>query len=605
VWRWGGADEGEVYLQSLVDGSTTLLFDSSPGFHSAGYPDVWGSDVAWIERLYSSGDVFEYDTMTAQKRQLTSSGTAQAQFGLAVWDGYVVWSDFRHHVGGETDIFWWDPVMGRENRLTLEAANQLQPDIDQWVIVWTDERFGNRDIYAYDMLRDHELRITDEVEDQYHPAIEGHTVVWTDERHGGRDIYAYDLRTGTETRVTSDPGDQFQPAVDGDIVVWTDGRNHTSPKSDLYAYDLSAGSETRLTDESAFQADPAVLGRSFFWSDDRLGVGQSKFVEIFQGRSAMEARRSAGADRYATSVATSRDHFARAHSVIIATGADFADALAASGLAGAYEAPVLLTPPDMLRADTRAEIERLGPTTAIIVGGPGAVSPAVETALETFVPVVERLGGTDRYDTAKYVAYRVHDVTNVGPNVSGFSQAFVVRGDAFPDALSVGPVAYHRKVPVLLTPPTSLSPGAHDALDFLSIREAVIVGGEGAVSGGVQSEVDAVLVANGGDPSDRWAGDTRYDTAVRVAEEATRLNWASPGYVGLATGMDFPDALGGAAACGSEYGLILLTTDDTLPWSVDGFLAANSAAVARVGVFGGDAVVSGAVAEAAEAAADR
>jgi hypothetical protein len=115
-----------------------------------------------------------------------------------------------------------------------------------------------------------------------------------------------------------------------------------------------------------------------------------------------------------------------------------------------------------------------------------------------------------------------------------------------------------------------------------------------------------MLAANGGQPSDRWAGDTRYDTAARVAEEATRLKWASPGYVGLATGMDFPDALGGAAACGAEYGLILLTTSDTLPWPAEDFLTSRSDAVAKLGVFGGQAVVSETgLVDTAEAAADR
>ncbi|NLG11159.1 MAG: hypothetical protein GX562_06485, partial [Coriobacteriaceae bacterium] len=66
-----------------------------------------------------------------------------------------------------------------------------------------------------------------------------------------------------------------------------------------------------------------------------------------------------GDNRYHTSTLISFRTFISSSDIIIATGADFPDALAASGLAGLLDAPVLLTAPDYLPEVIAAEITRL------------------------------------------------------------------------------------------------------------------------------------------------------------------------------------------------------------------------------------------------------
>lgn len=60
---------------------------------------------------------------------------------------------------------------------------------------------------------------------QTQPAISGNIVVWTDERNGNKDIYGYNLSSGKEFQVTTDPADQESPAIFGGTVVWADKRN--------------------------------------------------------------------------------------------------------------------------------------------------------------------------------------------------------------------------------------------------------------------------------------------------------------------------------------------------------------------------------------------
>lgn len=71
--------------------------------------------------------------------------------------------------------------------------------------------------------------------------------------------------------------------------------------------------------------------------------------------------RFAGSDRYQTSLEISQGWPDKSvETVVVATGGDFPDALAATPLAGAYESPLLLTKKDSLPIGFAAELKRLG-----------------------------------------------------------------------------------------------------------------------------------------------------------------------------------------------------------------------------------------------------
>jgi putative cell wall-binding protein len=92
--------------------------------------------------------------------------------------------------------------------------------------------------------------------------------------------------------------------------------------------------------------------------------------------------RLAGASRYGTAVEVSRSAFAPGiETVYIATGADFADALAGAPMAALRGAPILLVSASALPPETLAEIERLAPAQVVILGGGGAVGATVEYEL--------------------------------------------------------------------------------------------------------------------------------------------------------------------------------------------------------------------------------
>ena len=95
--------------------------------------------------------------------------------------------------------------------------------------------------------------------------------------------------------------------------------------------------------------------------------------------------RISGTNRYATAVAVSAQVAPGVPVVYLASGTGFPDALSGAARAGSLGAPLLLTRPTDLPAVVRAELLRLRPDRVVVLGGEGAVSPQVETALHKLV----------------------------------------------------------------------------------------------------------------------------------------------------------------------------------------------------------------------------
>ncbi|MBO1911375.1 cell wall-binding repeat-containing protein, partial [Microvirga sp. 3-52] len=151
--------------------------------------------------------------------------------------------------------------------------------------------------------------------------------------------------------------------------------------------------------------------------------------------------RISGIDRYQTALEISSEGWESAETVIIARGNDFADALAGVPLAHAFEAPILLTLTDELSDNVLAEIERLGATQAIVLGGNAAVSENVSKELVNANIHVTRAGGDDRFATAAAIAELI------APD--GADEVVIANGMDFPDALSVASHAAQAGTPIL------------------------------------------------------------------------------------------------------------------------------------------------------------
>ena len=293
-------------------------------------------------------------------------------------------------------------------------------------------------------------------------------------------------------------------------------------------------------------------------------------------------QRVAGSGRVQTAAAVSAASHDAATTVVVATGDDYADALAGAPLAAELGAPLLLTPRGALADEAADEIRRLGATDAVLLGGPAALSDEVEGALRELGLETRRVRGPNRFATAVAVMAQLPASTEVV--VAEGQHSDPARG--WPDALSAAGLAAAPGLPVLLVTADRLPDETAAELD--ENTAVTVVGGRQAVSDEVLAAIDAVA----GDTT-RLSGATRYETSALAARAAVERG-ASASTVWVATGTSFADGLVAGAAVGAVNGLLLLVDGrdlDASPQPVD-LLREVAADVQRLVLVGGESVIT-------------
>jgi putative cell wall-binding protein len=184
--------------------------------------------------------------------------------------------------------------------------------------------------------------------------------------------------------------------------------------------------------------------------------------------------RYSGADRYATALAVA-SALGNPSTVLLATGINFPDALAAGPAAAHLSGAVLLTDGSSMPATVTAYLAA-HPGTVYAVGGPAVAAD----------PSATKLSGADRFATATAVASAIF----TSPNNIG-----VASGVTFPDALSGGAFEAHFGGPIVLAAPTTLPTSTSSYITGAksTIVTSTIFGGTAALSDAVQTAVSTAL----------------------------------------------------------------------------------------------------------------
>jgi putative cell wall-binding protein len=203
--------------------------------------------------------------------------------------------------------------------------------------------------------------------------------------------------------------------------------------------------------------------------------------------------RVSGPDRFRTAAAAAdtaarlwraAGHADAGKEVLVALGEDFPDALASGPLAAHDRRVLLLTGRSSAPQATLDELGELGAERVTIVGGPAAVSRAVEDRLRRDGHAVSRIAGTTRHETAELAA---RAAVEAGADAKTL---IVASGRQFPDALAAGPAVQALGGVLLLTEPAVL-PGVTAA--WVAGRKPLqllrIAGGPAAISDPVQAEL--------------------------------------------------------------------------------------------------------------------
>lgn len=281
--------------------------------------------------------------------------------------------------------------------------------------------------------------------------------------------------------------------------------------------------------------------------------------------------RITGENRIETACKVATLSIKKADKVILARADLFADALSAGPLAHQEGAAILLVNRDRLDPMIKSTIKKIGARDIILAGGDSALSDQVakEAAALDKDGKVERIGGSNRYETSALMARRV--VAR-----SGAKEAVVATGLTFADALSVAPFAGAKGAPILLTAPTELPASTASAIKSLGIKGVHIIGGDAAVSTAVESRLPKTL--------SRIGGSTRYETAALVAKAIGAGDMAF-----VASGENFADAMVIGPVAATKGVPILLTTKDSLPAPISNYIQTTK--ITDFLMVGGDAAI--------------
>ena len=356
----------------------------------------------------------------------------------------------------------------------------------------------------------------------------------------------------------------FNQTVTGDITLYA----HWSVNSYTLTFDGNGGkpSESSRTVQygSQYGSLPTATRTGYTfqgWYTAKNGGTKYDFKQTVTSDVTLHAhwvkepaalRRLAGMTRYDTmEEIVGTGGWKSGGTVIVASGGNYPDALAASGLAGTLDAPIVLTDGKTLSFQAFTRLTDLAPSKIIVAGGRAAVSDSVMDELGSLCPNVERVAGATRVDTS----------LNLYRRGSGWgSTAILATASNFADALSISSYAYATKAPVFLVDSNGLTNNQQSALSNGRFSRIVVVGGVNAVSEPVAAKAQSITGAQ----LTRLSGATRYETSERIARWTTGHGLGMNGVV-YATGANFPDALAAGPLAGKAKAATLLVEDAHSP----------------------------------------
>ncbi|WP_291052584.1 cell wall-binding repeat-containing protein [Herbiconiux sp.] len=192
-------------------------------------------------------------------------------------------------------------------------------------------------------------------------------------------------------------------------------------------------------------------------------------------------------------------------------------------------------------------------------------------------PKTTRVSGADRYAVAVSVSKKTF------PN--GAPTVYVATGETYPDALSAGAAAVTQGGPLLMTPKNTLPAEVKAEIQRLKPANIVVVGGPNSVSPAV---FDALKKLQS--KTTRVDGADRFAVSRELALDVFGDGGADVVYI--ATGLNFPDALGASGAAGFQGGPVLLVNGQAGTLDAATKTALDTLDPGKIVIAGGPASVS-------------
>lgn len=268
--------------------------------------------------------------------------------------------------------------------------------------------------------------------------------------------------------------------------------------ADNYPDAMSASPLAKLYNAPILLSSRGMLSKEVMEEIERLKV---KNITIVGGNTSVSSdienqlkkmngvktvNRIKGKDRYETSaeVADLIYKDSNVKTAVIASGENFADALAIAPFASEKGYPILLSRKDKLPDSISKVVEDNNTNKFYIAGGTGSISKNLEGNLSS---VIDRFSGKTRYETALDIANKQFGDTQ---------EAFVASGESWPDALVIGPAGGKLGMPILLTPCYSAPASLTKYISGSKIKQLTAAGGTSSISERVLNEISKEIKEN-------------------------------------------------------------------------------------------------------------
>ena len=262
--------------------------------------------------------------------------------------------------------------------------------------------------------------------------------------------------------------------------------------------------------------------------------------------------------------------------VVIVNEDDVPGAIAGAVLARANLAPVLLSPASGCPASVKAEVARLGPAGAFVIGDAARLNDQVIADLTNAgvdPTKITRIPG-DNAGIAQGIATAM-DVRTAAEKTAAVPafDAAVIANPTGPDAAAATALAAARRLPLLYVSAGATPAQTSAALTSLNITKTLVIGGPGQVS-------DAVMAAL---PSPtRLGGADQYATSRAVATESVVARGLPSNIVYVADGARPMDSALLGAVVGRRTGIMVLAPSPLYSTAASAVSAANLGRTDRI-----------------------
>ncbi|HET7486639.1 MAG TPA: cell wall-binding repeat-containing protein [Acidimicrobiales bacterium] len=340
-------------------------------------------------------------------------------------------------------------------------------------------------------------------------------VVWQDRRHGYRSPTHSHLGNG-EARM----GDTYWAYSLDAGATFSKNRRVSDKMQNLdIGYDHYGQEYWRWGPVLAEIGNNDII---FAWPDSREGNVDDETVDIYMARTSVQAPDTVPVQRLeagvpALSVALSKYAYTGGPQAVLNVGftnrpvtrpvivheGDAVGALVGSVLSRAYLGPLLTSTSAGLTADVKAEVTRMAPLGAFVLGDTTTLPDTVVTNLVSAgVPADEvvRFGGAPA-DMARAVALQLDRRTDAQKAAAAPAfDAVVVVNPGTPEAFAAAGMAASLRLPILFTERDAVPAATSGALAALNITTTLVVGGPGAVSDAVLGSLPGAKRLGGADP---------------------------------------------------------------------------------------------------------